>query len=91
MVAIMQWLRRSDANSRSNTEATMRHVSIVGGPRSQPVVFQQYISISKNYCPTVDCFTTSKKSIIAKRVGPLRQITLIYTKQYCCCTKSNYL
>ena len=29
------------------TEATMRHVSIKGGTRSQPVVFQQYISISK--------------------------------------------
>ena len=60
------------------TEATMRHVSIVGGPRSQPVVFQQSISISN--CPTVDCVSTkSKKIIIAKRV---RQITLICTKSY---------
>ena len=65
------------------TEAIMRHVSIVGGPRSQPVVFQQYISISKIIVLQLIVYIT-KKSIIAKRV---RQITLIYTTQYCCCTK----
>ena len=62
----------------------MRNVSIVGGPLCNLLFFSNKFPFL--ICPTVDCFTT-KKSIIAKRV---RQITLFFTKQYCCCTKSSY-